>query len=764
VPSYHDILHADLTPLETAVGQWKQLPGKFHGIGQSFDTTVVKGFQAANMQGHTAEAALRKMADAKKQIHAAGDEASDVHKMLDSALEQFRAAQKTLRAVKSEIEEQNKGVFVLDAQGNVRADPSSGAITGGAGPFLGEAMAAYQKRIDDAVESATEADDALSYALTIDVNGSKDRGFNSDAYSSVDEALTARRKALADAQKVLDLAKKGHDMSNTELAELNKLMRAHMEDPVFGQKLATTWGAKGTLNFWAEMADPYQSYCDGERAELLADLQRSLGTSLASATHYQSPEMDTWKKEMVDLGDERLGTDNAGNPYGFQVMSNLMRYGNYDSTFLNTYGNALIAMDKKYNDSPIPPWINNFDSSDLNYGDPNDRGRDPMNGFLQALGHNPEASADFFKYQGHDPGHGDHLSDNFKYLTQERKWYPDPVLGADGADYHKVEGYTYLGRALESAATGHAYDAYDAGTPANLLGDTRTADSANVMKEIVGTYGSDPALMHKQPGIDDNLGRIGAAYIDELDRGVEDYGDASRNATVQDPSVFRGRFKDQLFDHTDAIKFLSTLGQSESAHKVMSAAQQEYTVSALNAHAPVPGSHGHLDFTDAQTIARVGAETHSILDHSRVAQIQQDYASSDEEQKKHLGKMTDWIKYGTETVVGGGVAVLTDGVGSVAVPIVADAAGSAVDTFLGQHTDDIMEKYEQDSRDSVGAATDKALSAGQEISDSPAVGYWSDPRWSPEQRSRLHEMFDQAVQGGRQNVTDDPVNIPYKAG
>lgn len=78
-------------------------------------------------------------------------------------------------------------------------------------------------------------------------------------------------------------------------------------------------------------------------------------------------------------------------------MSNLMRFGDYDDQFLNDYGDKLLAYDKQVNGEGISLWVNNANQGDLNYwGYKDDRGRDPVTGFLEALGHNPDASSQFF--------------------------------------------------------------------------------------------------------------------------------------------------------------------------------------------------------------------------------------------------------------------------------------------------------------------------------------------------------------------------------
>ncbi|WP_427919645.1 hypothetical protein [Streptomyces sp. cg40] len=69
---------------------------------------------------------------------------------------------------------------------------------------------------------------------------------------------------------------------------------------------------------------------------------------------------------MTKLGPDQLGIDDASNPTGYAVMSNLMRFGDYDDQFLNDYGDKLLAYDKQVNGEGISLWVNNANQGDLN--------------------------------------------------------------------------------------------------------------------------------------------------------------------------------------------------------------------------------------------------------------------------------------------------------------------------------------------------------------------------------------------------------------
>ncbi|MET8299243.1 hypothetical protein ABZW02_35340, partial [Streptomyces sp. NPDC005180] len=83
----------------------------------------------------------------------------------------------------------------------------------------------------------------------------------------------------------------------------------------------------------------------------------------------------------------------------------------------------------------------------------------PVVNLMEALGHNPEASLQFFNGS---TGTGDEDMPNWDYLVDKdaegaRKW---------GIDHEKnTEYYESLGHALESATLGYAYDDPDPSVP-----------------------------------------------------------------------------------------------------------------------------------------------------------------------------------------------------------------------------------------------------------------------------------------------------------
>ncbi len=295
---------------------------------------------------------------------------------------------------------------------------------------------ALRDQVQKILEHATESDSTAAQALTMLV-GQTEYGFSDAAYYNRDRAA----QAMKDADRIAELLKKkGDDLTPEEFDQLNKGLAAYKDDRLFQEKLATTLGPRGLLDFWADLSDP----SDGgslQRARLkeLGDFQQNLSLVLAGATQSDSPAMRNWENDMVKLGDQRIETRGA-QPYGFQIMSNLMRTGDWDNRFLNDYGNKLVETEKKmklpanYWNGGVPPMPKmNFIGEDF--------GRDPMTGFMTALSTSPNAATEFF---------GADNPDNAKYVLGDRQIFDDTPL--DSKDGNSAINAT--GAALAAAATG----------------------------------------------------------------------------------------------------------------------------------------------------------------------------------------------------------------------------------------------------------------------------------------------------------------------
>lgn len=526
---------ANFSDLDAAITDWEQMVAKLKTLqGDAKDDLKAKS-DKANWAGENAtvtrafvDKTAGEFADAHTQAETITKILTDTRGELVGYRTELNAA--IHRGVQKNLTVQDMGEGSFTVTMNIHPDRAAKGTT--LPEHTQQDVDAFRDEIQNILKKATESDTSAAKVLTLLVDQAK-YGFSDASYSDRDSAA----KAVAEAEKMAKILKKDpHDVTLTELNTLNTTLAAYKNDPLFAERFATQVEPKKVLEFYAGIADPYQGYgTDRKRLEQAKQLQKNLGITLGTATLSDSDTMERWERQMVKLGPDRLGIDDANDPTGFAVMSNLMRFGDYDDQFLNDYGDKLVAYDKEHNVKNMSPWINNWNQGDLNFYGKYDRGRDPMTGFLEALGHNPDASTQFFAQPdgaGAAVDKESEVNDHLKYLTKDRIWLSDsPMMGGD---IKVIAGHDSLGHALESATTGYAYDAdpmsgKDPMVPGSR--DHRTAATAGVMEQVAFLYGSEdgPKMLHEQSQLADSLGKMGAAYIDDIDYSLSGVGDSAKD-------------------------------------------------------------------------------------------------------------------------------------------------------------------------------------------------------------------------------------------
>ncbi|MET9538583.1 DUF6571 family protein [Streptomyces sp. NPDC006553] len=767
---FDQVLHARLGSLQEASSVWSEAVSKLEKSKDKAETGLKGKAEKADWKGENAgvtQAFVRKTA---KEFGDALIGATSIRNILRDAHTEFQAAKSELEKLVEQAP--GKGIRI-DQDGVVSylIHPDRRAKDYD-GPKPEQAdFEAMRSAIKAAIDRANNADDVASRALR-GLVGTDKNNFSGTSYDSL--AAASKAQDAEDAHAAYELYKKGDEATPAEIDRLNALFKANQKDPYFAEKFALEVGPKGSMEYWADMGDP----SDGSRLgvdhrDKLKELQTNWSMTLATATHSTSPEMEQWKADVVKAGGEPIQTRGT-SPYGFQVMSNLMRVGDYDDKFLKDYGNGLVITERKMtHDGRLPAdraWhAMNGMPSHLNWQG-GDLGNDPMIGFMEGLGHNPKASTDFFNSSidlTPENAKDDKKIDPFDYFTKDREW---PEELNDKGDRTKEPGYNALGHALESATTGHPYDAETEG-----LKDVRTKENAEVMQKVVERYGSDPKYMHEQPGIDDSLGKMGAAYIDELNRSLETDSDSTMEEKRASPFGFNdakghSRFGEEfdtglLWNRGDAINFMGIVAQSEPGHSTLSAAESLYTTSVLDQVGPKPGTNfDDMDLTNARTTLRIGSEAQGIMDETRMAQIDKDYEKDSDEHKKAVGKTTEWVKFGVGAVAAGGVVALTGGAGGVLVPLAAETVGGAVTTFIGMEAGDVAEKYEKDEalKEKSDKLKEQALHDGKELSLRPGIAYAEAPGWSERQYQYLDEHLVDYVRTSRLHARDNVLPDPYE--
>ncbi|MFJ5260466.1 DUF6571 family protein [Streptomyces sp. NPDC088387] len=422
--------------LSTAVADWTTLMNNLEAL-QREASEGLKGFaDKANWAGVNSQVSKQfitktagEFSDAHRQAKTVRNILQDTHDELVGYRDRLKTAIDNGLKKNLTVMDTGNGSFTVTM--NVHPDR---AAEGHKPPdHKPEDVTALRDEVQRILQDATNSDNTAAEALSAIV-GQAELGFSDAAFDDRDAAA----QSLRDAQRVADLARKGDDMSPQEFDEMNRLLGAHKNDLLFQEKFATTLGPKATLDFWADMSDPTDgSRLLHDRRDQFAELQKNLGLTLAGATQSDSGAMRNWTDQMIQNGEQRF-TQRGGDVYGFQIMSNLMRTGDYDDKFLNRYGDKLVAMEKEMR---IPDRYWQMEPTFKTNFIGEERGMDPMSGYMNALSNSPDAATEFFR--------DDQPQDNARWVLKDRPYFDDSPLH-DGPN----EGKDAAGRALIAATTG----------------------------------------------------------------------------------------------------------------------------------------------------------------------------------------------------------------------------------------------------------------------------------------------------------------------
>lgn len=714
--SYHSLMHADLGPLREAVLKWRKVPGNYREVRTEFSQKVERGLWVSDMEGKAADAAFQKMRKVDTQLTEVIGEAEDTWEFLDSAHTSLKKWQDKLKARVKMVGEDKH--LEIDSTGTVKYRPKNldslePEEVGAQAKNYRDAVQAHNEYIAGVLENATAADTTLHWALSNDHNG-RAKGFDSDGVTSMTEANREREQARKDADELVRLAssyERGEQPSAETVRKMADKLAQREGDPYFAERFATRLNARGTLEFWERVAG--SSKPGKERFEATSDFQKSLSTTLATASHSDSRAMKRWKEDALRLGPERFANthrgigpgDSAtrtGNPrsnYGFQLMSSLMRSGEWDKDFLVDYGKGdkekglqgLIGFERSHGDDPQDLWQgerpDEYDAF-LNYGKGSDEGMDPMAGYMEALGHNPEAAQEVFRSGEKDYDGSYKPSRDLDYLLRTRDW----PTGGPGLENERAYGYDEMGHALEAATLGRAWDAPEEGL-------NRSADSAIVMSQVVGTVADHPGAVDDKPGLGNSMAKMGAGYIDDLSWGSSDFGHSGGDQALRDAAFgHKGPGHINVTD-SDALAFLRETGSKPGGYEILSSAQDQYVVSAMKAH---PEANDEL-----RMILETGAKNQGVLDQARASEIQSGVDAKSTDLRADLTEAANWKKYGVSQGLGLGTSLIELPLGgegvkaatSFGVPLVTGAASGALETHIGNEIDrQLLEQWKEEGQ------------------------------------------------------------------
>jgi hypothetical protein len=508
----------------------KAVRAKWVGVNATVTREFVDKTAAEFADAHTqADSITKILKDTRGEL-------IDYRTQLNDAIE--RGAKQNLTVIDT-----GEGTFTVTA--NTRPDwASDPSGQGNAGDQ--KAVNALRDEIKGILSKAAESDNTAAKVLNLLVDQAK-YGFSDASYADRDSAA----KAVVAAEELAKMAKDPAKMTLDDIAAFNRSMELYREDPLFAEQFARRLGPKDTLQFWTEMTYAHAG-ARGSELDTMKSLQKNLSLTLATASFSESDAMRQWKKDLLAESNTAFRPTNQFSPIGplgTQVLSSLMRHGQYDTEFLDQYRKQLFAADQRTGSESDTDtlWVKGYDGVDLVFGDGN--GRDPLEGLFEGLSHSPEAALHAFTSKSNL----DHMLGTTAYTDR-------------GAS---------LGHALEAAVTGVALgDSTNAALPHS---ETQVQLMANIMEAVAQPDGGADLVGR---GMGESFGHMAASYMPEISRA---FGGPSSEAVFLTNSDAPSGLK-----QGDVTRFLSAVALDPSGRAGITYGESIYTGSLLDAHLSDP--------------------------------------------------------------------------------------------------------------------------------------------------------------------------------
>ncbi|MFI2413144.1 hypothetical protein [Streptomyces sp. NPDC018947] len=720
--TYRDLMQVGLDSLGTAVSDWKKAVDNLKQLETDARDGLKKKSDKARWEGVNAGVTRQFVDRTAKEFADLQAEAGSIHQVLDDAHRELVALQKSVRSLTKEASD--KGYTVRDnGDGTVSVDVHVSPGETSESDKAKEDRQHYADTISGKIAHADDIDASARLALS--------RAHGNDLYN----AGHATYGSLNDAQveRALELAEKREDMTDRELAELNRLLRhnGREKDGEFATEFFEGLGGpRQTLEFYGAMSiDGTGTDASKTRLAGVQDLQRFMGHALANATDPYTPQSvrgdrqhlpSWWGAEFRKLGTQEIEWDRGmmNKPLGYQVLGGLLRYGNYDPAFLTPIAEHVTQL---HQDDPHRFMANKPSGSDDRFGfNPSGRlgsGNDPLNSVLEALGHSPEAAEQFFTQAPTAYNEDGTITSGVKtdftsyldlFTDKDFEWAIDTNSGNVLADEDKLTnartfGPDALGHALEAATTGRPYDS-DTVDPSIRHSDAQ----AKLVNDIVARFAEHPELLtHNMNGdledektgplyaLRDSLGNISADYIGDFQRSM--YGESS------DSKLFPTNGTPAELGYGDAQKFLGLVGQDPDAYSAITAAQQAYTANVVQDFLAAEGKD--LTPEDAARVGDLvapGAAIAGVMSNSRADAIYDYHTASNTEYNEAVADNAKWVN-----------RIVGLGTGSIPAPF--SAAGEPVNWLAEDVTESVVKSVEKDTTD------EAELNAGKEYSDGRAA-------------------------------------------
>ncbi|MFD8914856.1 hypothetical protein [Streptomyces sp. NPDC059575] len=697
---FNALYHANFALLDDAVTDWSTLIKHLAELKKDAEDGLHKAADQADWVGVNAQVSKQFIGKTAGEFGDAHTQATTIHNVLRDTRDELKGYHRQL--TDAVARGQGKHLTVMDTgdggftvTGNTRPDWSSDPS--------GKTSTTSQKDVDDLrdeiqriLSKATESDTSAKTVLTALADQSA-MGFSDAAYKDRDAAA----EAVKEADELAKLAKKDpDDLSVKDFDRLNAGLKKYHDDPLFSERFATNLGPEKTLTFWANVSDSQVSPdLTRERRDQLGELQRNLGLTLATASQSDTADMTDWKRHMVDIGDQPVH-GKRGNILGFQVMSNLMRAGDYDDGFMRDYGKKLMETERKFtHDGEHFAWQRSGFDTYLNHMK-GDSGWDPVSGYLKGLSNSPDAATDFFN-DDFIPKDGDHKHavSNFKYLFEDRHWPHES--NSDLSEGGSVDGRNNLAAALEAAATGHpAGELPTADTPPHNPGQ------AKLFENIVSSVSDDNGRLTDHSYMSDSMGQIASEYLPDIDRATTDV-DQHPDKSDGDGTAAWQRIQ-KLYpvdgsaadlDHREVTRFLFAIGQNPDGYAAVEVGQKNYMGKLMEYHLnpdlPADQRPNHdLELT-VRDIARHSGQVSGTLAMGRNEAVAGPADAKDKDFDHSVSQWKNVLSGGIGTGVGVGTSF-------IASPVVGAGVGGAAGTATSVVLEELFKDAEGSAKDDAG--------------------------------------------------------------
>lgn len=674
---------ANFSLLDDAITDWTKMVDNLDRMESAADKGLKTAANKANWAGVNATVSKEFIGKTAEEFSDAHLQAKSIRDILRDTRDELKDYQRKLRtAIKNGLD---KGLKVTTSGTGftVRAD-SAGKGTTASGSSEGD-VTALRDEIQEILSKATESDSTASTVLQAIADQSA-VGFSGVEYSDRDEAAGAIKRA----DELSKLAKKNpEDLSTAEFDRLNAGFKKFADDELFSQRFATNLGAKGTLEFWAGINDPDANpELNYARNGKFDDLQKNLSLTLATATQSDALGMTEWTSKMVDLGNQPVR--GGGGPLGFQVMSNLMRWGDYDDRFLHSYGTRLMETEKKFTGNgeggawqrtASDPYLNRTGS---------DTGWDPMTGFMKGLSNNPAAATDFFndrfisRGDEGNPFNGQNKS-NFQYLFEERDWPNE----SDSEGHPSNTGRNNLALALEAATTGHpAGEIPTADMPAH------NAEQAKLMEGIVASVSADPKHLTDHSFMSDSFGQIASEYLPDINRAIANDSDADTDR------LFPLAGSEANLDHRDVTRFLFSVSQDSQGYAAVEVGQKSYMANLMEYHLnpDLPADLRYSKDDERLAIEEIADKSGQVSGTLAQGRAEAVAGEAEEKDKAYESSVAQW-KNGISGGIGTGIGI---GTTFILNPVTGAVAGGAAATVSSAILEDLFKDAEGNAKSSAG--------------------------------------------------------------